>query len=62
MRFAKIIFLKEARRIGLKTTNGLYMLVAQAVKAQEIWNDIFIDDSVIDKVNYLIENKIRNVI
>lgn len=47
------IFLKEAKELGLKTLNGLYMLVAQAVKSQEIWNDISIDDSVIDKINYL---------
>lgn len=54
------IFLKQARELGIKTANGLYMLVAQAVKSQEIWNDIVIYDSVIDKVNNSIENKIRN--
>ncbi|AGC68287.1 shikimate dehydrogenase AroE [Thermoclostridium stercorarium subsp. stercorarium DSM 8532] len=26
------------QKLGIKTVNGLYMLVAQAVKAQEIWN------------------------
>ncbi|OOB79983.1 MAG: hypothetical protein BEN19_07115 [Epulopiscium sp. Nuni2H_MBin003] len=30
-------FLQIAKECGLKTINGLYMLVAQAVKAQEIW-------------------------
>ncbi len=54
------IFLKQARELGIKTANGLYMLVAQAVKSQEIWNNVIIDDRVIDKVNNLIENKIRN--
>lgn len=32
------LFLGYARVAGLKTVNGLYMLVAQAVAAQEIWN------------------------
>ncbi|OOB78472.1 MAG: shikimate dehydrogenase [Epulopiscium sp. Nele67-Bin001] len=32
-------FLKIAKRHGLKTTTGLYMLVAQATRAQEIWYD-----------------------
>lgn len=46
------VLLKIARRHGIKITNGLYMLVAQAVKSQEIWNDIKISDDVIDKVYY----------
>lgn len=44
------IFLKSAKNLGLQCVNGLYMLVAQAVAAQEIWNDIKIDDSIIDKI------------
>ncbi|MGL4740153.1 MAG: shikimate dehydrogenase [Sarcina sp.] len=35
-------FLKEARLEGLKIVKGLYMLVAQAMKSEEIWNDISI--------------------
>lgn len=31
-------FLKTGREEGLKTANGLYMLVAQGIKSQEIWN------------------------
>lgn len=56
------IFLREAKSLGLKTVNGLYMLVAQAVKSQEIWNDISIDDSVIDKINYLMLKQISKEI
>lgn len=32
------LFLQYARSCGLRTANGLYMLVAQAMKAQKIWN------------------------
>ena len=30
-------FLRIARKKGLKTIGGLYMLVGQAIKAEEIW-------------------------
>lgn len=42
--------LQAAKKHGAKTVNGLYMLVAQAVRAQEIWNSVEIDDEIIDKV------------
>lgn len=44
------LFLKEAASYGLKTQNGLYMLVAQAAAAQEIWNNTKIDTSIISEV------------
>jgi shikimate dehydrogenase len=44
------MFLKQCKSEGLKTTNGLYMLVAQAVKSQEIWNDIKIPDEAIENI------------
>ncbi|MGB4440092.1 MAG: shikimate dehydrogenase [Sedimentibacter sp.] len=44
------LFLKEARENGLKTLNGLYMLAAQAVKSQEIWNETEISSTVIDNI------------
>ncbi len=53
------MFLRQARQLGLKTANGLYMLTAQAVKSQEIWNDIRIDDSIIDKINDLLIHEIK---
>ncbi|MPW26588.1 shikimate dehydrogenase [Alkalibaculum sp. M08DMB] len=49
------IFLKHARELGLQSINGLYMLVAQAIKSEEIWNDIKIDDVVINKIFHEIE-------
>lgn len=33
------LFLQQARKVGKQTANGLFMLVAQAVAAQEIWQD-----------------------
>lgn len=44
------LFLKWAKELGLKYAGGLYMLVAQAVKSQEIWNGIKIDDHLIDDI------------
>lgn len=44
------LFLKYAKEEGLKSMNGLYMLVAQAVKAQEIWHDKKLDYSMIQPI------------
>lgn len=43
-------FLQDARQRGCKAVNGLYMLVAQAAAAQELWNGVTIDMSEIEKV------------
>lgn len=43
-------FLRSAKDKGLATINGLYMLIGQAVKAQEIWNNTIINVSVIDRI------------
>lgn len=45
----KTKFLKYAEESGLKILDGLYMLVGQAVKAEEIWNNVNISDSSIEK-------------
>lgn len=34
------LFLSYAKEKGLKAINGLYMLVGQAIKSQEIWNGV----------------------
>jgi shikimate dehydrogenase len=44
------LFLKQAKSKGLKVMNGLYMLIAQAVKAQELWHDITIDNNLINLI------------
>lgn len=36
--------LQNAVRLGKKAVGGLYMLVAQAIKSQEIWNNSLTDD------------------
>lgn len=43
-------FLREAKENGLKIVGGLYMLVAQAMKAEEIWNDIKIDKKIEEEI------------
>lgn len=37
------LFLQQAKKQGLMTVNGLYMLVGQAIKAEEIWLNTEID-------------------
>lgn len=44
------LFLKYAKKSGLKAVNGLYMLVAQAVAAEELWNDVKISRDQIDHI------------
>lgn len=44
----KLLSLAESE--GVKTVNGLYMLVAQAVRAEEIWHDIKFDDTVVENI------------
>jgi shikimate dehydrogenase len=46
----RTLFLKYAEELGLKSVNGLYMLIGQAVAAQEIWNNRELDQSFIDKI------------
>lgn len=43
-------FLEIATENNLKTVNGLFMLVAQAAKSEEIWFESQIDGEVIDKI------------
>lgn len=43
-------FLEYARENGLVTLNGLYMLLGQALKAEEIWQDISISNTVLNEI------------
>ncbi|TDT61972.1 shikimate dehydrogenase [Fonticella tunisiensis] len=47
----KTLFLKLADEIGIKTVNGMQMLIGQAIKAQEIWNKIRIDLTIINSIS-----------
>lgn len=42
--------MKKYKKTGVKTVNGLMMLVAQAIKSEEIWNDIKVDDKIITEI------------
>nr|WP_242834350.1 shikimate dehydrogenase [Clostridium pasteurianum] len=44
------LFLKYAKEKGIKAVNGLYMLVGQAIAAEELWNDSTIDENIVDKI------------
>lgn len=50
------LFLKQASENGLKTMNGLYMLVGQAVCAQEIWNGRKLSEAQVDEIYQSIRN------
>ena len=43
-------FLKYAKSSGKKSVNGFYMLIAQAVEAEEIWQERKIDNEVIKNI------------
>lgn len=47
---SQTLFMKTAEKMNIKNINGLYMLVAQAVRAQEIWNNISIDQNIIENI------------
>lgn len=52
------LFLKQALKLGLKISNGLYMLVAQAAASQEIWQNIKIDKTMVEDIYEMMKNKI----
>lgn len=47
---AKTLFLQQAEAAGKKAVNGLFMLVAQAVAAQEIWQQEKYDSELIVRI------------
>ncbi|MNJ02154.1 Shikimate dehydrogenase [compost metagenome] len=46
----KTRFLLKAEAHGLKAINGLYMLIDQAIKAEEIWQDQAIDGKIGEEI------------
>ncbi len=51
-----------AKQQDIKCINGLYMLIMQAIKAFEIWNDITIDEAVIEEVyQYICFKTVKNI-
>lgn len=53
-------FLRIGKTLNKKTVGGLYMLVAQAVKAEEIWNNIKIDEDVIKEIYKEVNTRFKN--
>lgn len=43
-------FLRVSKELGLKIVDGLFMLVGQGVKAEEIWNGITVDKLTEEKI------------
>lgn len=50
------LLLKQAKNLKLKTVNGLYMLVAQAIAAQEIWQNVSINEELVKDIYDEIKN------
>lgn len=50
-------FLKVAKSNGLKTVDGLFMLVGQGVKAEEIWNNIIVDSTTQEEIYESLKKK-----
>jgi shikimate dehydrogenase len=47
---AQTLFLRQAQKAGHQSVNGLFMLVAQAVAAQEIWQGESYGSELIEKI------------
>ncbi|MBQ8164869.1 MAG: shikimate kinase [Clostridia bacterium] len=56
----KLLF--DARKCGLKTANGLYMLSAQGIKAGEFFTGKVISSDVIDRVTDAVESQTKNIV
>ena len=52
--------LKIAKANGVNCSNGLEMLVRQAVAAQEIWNCVKIPDYVSEEITELTRKELQN--
>lgn len=53
-------FLKLAKKHALKTVDGLFMLVGQGVKAEEIWNGISVNKSTEEEIYENLKCKFQN--
>lgn len=50
-------FLEVGKELNKKTVGGLYMLIGQAVKAQEIWQEVSIEEVVIKELYHNLKLK-----
>ena len=58
---ARTSLLSQAEELKVPCINGLPMLVAQAKRAAELFEDREIDDAVIDKITRALEGKMKNI-
>ena len=54
--------LYQAKKLSIKYANGISMLVAQAIKSQEIWLDKKMEDSFIEKISNQIIAEKQNIV
>lgn len=59
---ARTALLMQAENLGIPAFNGLYMLVAQAKKASELFMNTRIDDRVIGKIEMKLADEMQNII
>ncbi len=59
---ARTRLLMDAEMRGLKTENGLYMLVAQAKQSAEFFTGCSISDSVIDSIHHALKLQMENIV
>ncbi len=59
---ARTVFLLDAQRLGIDCINGLYMLIAQALRAAEIFTGKSIPLSRIDEIYNAIISKQKNIV
>ncbi|MDO5089068.1 MAG: shikimate dehydrogenase, partial [Leptotrichiaceae bacterium] len=52
------VLMKKYRKKGVESTNGLMMLISQAIKSQEIWNDEIYDEKVLEEIYEKIAKKL----
>ncbi len=59
---ARTVFLLDAEKLGIDCINGLYMLVAQALRAAEIFTGMEIPLTEIDRIYDIIINRQKNIV
>ncbi len=58
----KTKLLLDAEKLGIKASNGLYMLIAQGMKSAELFTGKRIDESIIEKTYHRIKNNMMNIV
>lgn len=59
---ARTALLMQAEKLGIPYENGLYMLVAQAKRASELFTDTQISDSEIDRIYGTLSRELQNIV